>query len=221
MKQGCLTATVLLVILVLAGCKTNVTLEVYSSDLSKVGEDSLTTPGTLAIEIPSANECDKYSVQISEIMKGLVEKFDPRGCKQVEMESFLNAAIEVPFVAGWKAWESMRTLFGVVSWKGKQGTAISVAMNRDSYRTLNDRMDRKFHQKLKIEKSKVTVIFHNDEKTDRDFRTGATFVDGQPVSSAVFSVRRRDKSTIELSNVHSALLAKTGRAVVFMPLPNN
>lgn len=52
----------------------------------------------LAIEIPSANECDKYASQITGIMKDLVEKFDPRGCNQVEMESFLNATIEVPFV---------------------------------------------------------------------------------------------------------------------------
>ena len=110
-------------------------------------------------------------------------------------------------------------MFGVISWKGPKGQVVSVAMNQSTYRTLNDRMDKEFSQRLKIEKSKVTLVLHNDERNDLNFRTGATFVNGQPVSTASFTLRRRDKSTIELSNVHSALLAKTGRAVVFM-LPN-
>lgn len=220
-RPRCLAAIAFLILL--SGCKTNLTLDVYSSDLSKVGKDSLTTPGMLAIEIPSSKECEKYSKQIGEMMKDLVKNFEPRGCKDVEMESFLNAAIEVPIVAGFEAWKSERTLFGVVlqeypSMKG--WTAVAVAMNLEAYKALNKRMDREFHQTLKIEKSKVTVIFHNDGRAEQRFGAGFVFVDGLPVASAEIPLKRRSKATIELSNVHSALLSTKGKALAFA-LPNS
>ena len=40
---------------------------------------------TMAIEIPSANQCDKYEAYISDVMGGLIHGFIPRGCKDVGM----------------------------------------------------------------------------------------------------------------------------------------
>ena len=107
-------AMLALLILTLSGCKANLTLDLYSSDLPKVGESSLTTPGMLAMEIPSAQECTKYTKQISQVVKDLVNNFKPRGCINEEMESFLTAAIDVPLLPSGETWESESTLFGVV-----------------------------------------------------------------------------------------------------------
>ena len=207
----------------LVGCRTDVTVEVYSSDLRVVDKDNkLTTPGTMAIEIPSANNCDEYTPQVVAIMKGIVEKFKPQGCKRERMDSFLLAEIDLPIVPSLETWAAQDALFGVVVSEDPKNRerAVLVTLNNDKYEILNKRMRDKFHQKADLSKSKVTVILHNDERKPLVFQAGAVFVDGMPIlARQLFNLKRRSKARLELSNVHTAFLSKKGAAGAFLLNP--
>ena len=82
----------------MAACKLNVTAELYSTDLRDVmaGATDISAPATIAFEIPSTNDCDEHALKISEIMAGVLEDFSPRGCENVEMDSFLLVDTQIP-----------------------------------------------------------------------------------------------------------------------------
>ena len=165
-------------VLFLAGCKTNVTVEVYSSDLDMVATDKsaiLTTPTQMAIEIPSVGKCAEYTPQIVDIMKGVVKDFDPKGCKRQGMESFLIGELQTPIVSSTAVWEKTDSLFGLVV-KG----AASIMLNRKKYQALSKRMSDKFHQTLKLQDSTISIVLHNDMRETVTYAVEGVFVDGDP-----------------------------------------
>ena len=205
----------LALLLLVAGCKTNVTVEVYSSDLQATisNGEKLPVATLMEIQIPSADECEKYSGRIAEIMKGLVKNFNPRECKRKEMEAFLLADVQSPLLVGNEAWKAADSLFGVVVSSDKK--RVFVALNLEKFATLNSRMRSEFHQTLKLDESKVTMILHNDERTPMTVGLGGAMVDGKPLyQRRDVEIKRRGKATIELSNVGSAALAKEGQVMV-------
>ena len=167
-----LFCTIVVALLFIGGCKTDVTVEVYSSDLRKVVTNKtsgLTTSMIMAIEIPSVEKCDEYAPQIADIMKGLVKSFSPQGCKRVEMESRLLAEIQIPLSPSMAAWDRANSLFGLAV-SDKAGGVV-VTLDLDKYEILSKRMQKKFYQSVDLSKSKVTMILHNDE---RNTQTGLT-----------------------------------------------
>ena len=211
-----LTYAVVTAFLFLVGCRTDVTVEVYSSDLRTVATDDtakLTAATLMAIQIPSADKCAEYTPQIVEIMKGLVDDFKPQGCKQEQMDSFLVAEIQSPLVPSMEAWEKSDALFGVAVLAHRETVAIT--LNRKKYAVLNKRMNDKFHQTLDLPKSKITMILHNDERGLQTYGVRGAFVNGAPMYEPQnVDVKRRGKATILLSNVGSASLAKHGYVIV-------
>lgn len=204
-----------LLLLVLAGCRTDVTVDVYSSDLKRVatGETSLMTSATMSVEIPSASECDKYSTQITNIMRGVVKDFKPQGCEQKEMNSFLLGEIQVPLLPILPVWTATEELFvvAVVAGRNGKGKHVLLALDQNKYKTLNKRMENEFAQGVNLSKSKITMILYNDERGPMKYRVGGVFVNGDPiVAGTTRSLNRRKKVRIEASNVGAAFLAKHG-----------
>lgn len=79
MKKLLSLITVASLVIVVAGCKLDMRSEAYVSDLRAVasGTTGVTTRTTLTIEIPSHDECDKYSAAVSGVMQGLMRDFSP------------------------------------------------------------------------------------------------------------------------------------------------
>ena len=201
----------LILVLVLVGCRTDVTVELYSSDLDRVAKkpsETVTTPALMAIQIPSADKCNEYTPQIVEIMKGVVKDFEPKGCKSAQMDSFLLGEVSALVAAKQEAWDSDDSLFGImINPKG----VVWLFMDREKYTTLNKRMENKFHQGLNLGKSKVSVVVNNDGRKTEKYAVAHVMVDGRPITTTQeVEVKRRRKVTIELSNVASKYLAEHG-----------
>ncbi len=207
---------VVAIVLFSGGCKTDVTVEVYSSDLHKVVTDKtsgLMTPMIMAIEIPSEQKCDEYTPQIADVMKGLVNSFSPQGCKRMGMESRLLAEVQIPLSPSMAAWDRANSLFGLVI-SDKTGGVV-VTLDLDKYEILSKRMQSKFHQSVNLSESKVTMILHNDERNTQTYRVGGAFINRDPVYQKQWiNLKRRGKVEIQLSNVGSASLAKHGHALI-------
>ena len=84
------------VLIVAADCKTNLTADIYSSDLrdTVAGTTGLTAPATMAFQVPGTDDCPEHTAEISEVMTGIMP-FAPRGCESADMESYLLADIQV------------------------------------------------------------------------------------------------------------------------------
>ena len=215
MRATCALTGVL--VLFLVGCKTNLTVDLYSTDLVSVAasaDEKLAARVVMAIQIPSAKECDKYTPKVVQVMAGVVKDFTPKGCASKQMESYLLGEVQAPMVAGNSAWEATDALFGIIvnpNW-------VWFAMNLDKFKAINDRMRKEFHQSLKVGESTVTIMLHNDGRQVHKFAVSGVMANGQPAVLLVdLELKRRDKVKLELSNVASRFLAKHGVVPVLKP----
>lgn len=95
-----------MLVVALVGCKTNLTADLYSTDLrdAAIGAAELTAPATMAFEVPGTDDCPEHTIKITELMTGIMP-ITPRGCESADMESFLLADIQVPILSSEMAWQ--------------------------------------------------------------------------------------------------------------------
>ena len=214
-----------LVLLAVIGCELNITSDVYVSDLREVAENQttgLTTPATIAIQIPSSDKCDEYAARLSEIMRGILLEFTPKTCKQDGMTSYLLSDSQVPLIGSEQAWRQSNSLFGILAESQPDGNIlVTIANNSTKFRILNERVDDEFHQKIDLAGSKITLILNNDERKTITYLVGGVFLNGKPVYyDEEFTLKRRHTAEIELSNVGASYLEKNEYATPLM-LVNN
>ena len=201
-----------LAIVVVSGCKMNLTADLYSSDLfdAVAGTADLTTSATMAFQIPSTDDCDEHTAAIAEIMAGVVADFSPKGCESVEMESFLLADTQIPLLAE-SVWAEADALFAIVLVEEDGAVGAALVMNRQKYGILTSRMKNKFHQTVNLAESKVTIVLNNDLRDSILFAVEGVFVDGEPaLPKTDYELQRRHNAQIVLSNVATAYMAKHG-----------
>ena len=206
---------VVLVLATMAGCKMNLTAELYSSDLraAKAGTPDLFAPATLAFQVPSVDKCDEHSASISEIMAGILDDFMPKGCKREGMESFLLADTQMLLFVSEDEWKQSDALFGIFLFDRPEPEHIGVGivLNIYKYGILTNRMNEKFHQTVDLSDSKITLVLNNDELNTVTFALKAAFVNSSPVlGEQEFKLDRRQKVDILLSDVATAFLAQKG-----------
>ena len=210
-----------LALALLAGCKMNLTADIYSTDLrdAMAGTTDLTTPATMAFEVPGTDKCAEHTAKISEIMDGVVSEFAPRGCEKDGTDSFLFADMQILILTSEAEWQNQNALFGLLLIEGKNPDDIGVAvvMNLEKYRTLLARMKEKFHQTIDLASSKVVLVINNDERNPIAFAVRDAFTNAEPIhGERDFELNRRHKAKIRLSNVATAYLAKAGVAGGFV-----
>ena len=218
LKRASAIAAAAVAIGVTAGCQINLTADVYTTDLrdAVAGTEGLTAPATMAFQVPGTDDCDEHAAKISEIMEGVVSDFSPKGCESVEMNSFLLSDTQMPIVASEEAWNESDSLFGLLALQEDNHIAVIVVMNLDKYGTLTARMKDKFHQTIDLGSSKISLVLNNDERGDISFGASDVFVNSEPVHGRkMYSLQRRQRAEVRLSDVASAYLAKHGGAAGF------
>ena len=223
MKRTTVAVTAALA-LTIAGCKMNVTPELYLSDLRAVIEDGtygMTTPTAIAVEIPSTEECGEYTAKIRDVLTGILESYEARGCTSEGMDSWLNLEAKVPIMHGLELGQKgldngSLPLFSVFVSPILEGrfeglVAICLHVNREKYRLLNERMSDLFYQKIDLAASAVGMLLNNDERKPASYSVGGSFLNGVPVFKwQQFSLERRDSADLALSNVGAAALEAEG-----------
>ena len=187
--------------------------DVYVSDLRDVAArkaTGLTTPATIAIQIPSTDKCDEYARKISNIMRDILLEFEPKTCKQDGMESYLHSDTQIPLMESEEAWRNSNSLFGILATAEDNGDIlVTVANSSQKFGVLNERINDEFHQRIDLSESKITLILNNDERKPAAYLVGGAFLNGEPIYyDDEFTLRRRHTAEIELSNVGAAFLEK-------------
>ena len=204
-------------LVLLVACKLDVTTELYSTDLrdAMAGATDIAAPATMAFQVPGADDCDEHASEISEIMAGILDDFSPRGCESVQMDSFLLADTQIPIITSAENWLRADTLFGIMLLSRSDPEHIGVAFMLDprKYEVLTSRMEDKFHQAVDLAASRVTLILNNDERNTVTFAVRDVFVNSEPAyGEHEYTLERRHKANIQLSDVATAHLAHAGIA---------
>ena len=222
MKRFFCAVMLVFAVIVISGCKLDVTQEVYSSNLRDVALNAtsgLMFPMKMAIEIPSTQDCNEYKADVPEVLKGLFHSFSPRGCEEVEMDSWLIVDTQIPLTHIEETWHELDSLFGLLSEPEILGDDIFLfaMLNLDKYKLLNKRMSDKFLQSINLTDSKIIVILNNDERESLYIHTVGVFVDNYPENQGVwYKLNHRESVEIKLSNVGAGSLARVGFARVLV-----
>ena len=207
--------------LLVAGCKLEVRQELYISDLRELaeGSDGAVATMLMGIQVPSADKCSEYSTKMIGMFQGMLSELSARGCKKVGFESYLVLEAEIPVVSSTEAWQQSSSLLGVKTALRKSGdTAVFAMLNLDKYELLRRRMSREpAAASMHIKDSKITTIVINDTRTPQTLNSAGVFLDDAPWPYVKdFTLKRRKKGEIVLSNVLTAYLEKSGSVLVFM-----
>ena len=219
-------ALAMVVLAVVAGCKMDLTADVYSSDVrdAMAGTAGIASPATLAFQVPGIDKCAEHTAKIREIMTGVLKEFTPKGCKREGTDSFLLADTQLPVFNSEKAWKKADSLFGIVLVAAVKPERIGVAIVLDTqkYDILTSRMKAKFGQTVNLSTSKVTLVLNNDERQVVTFEVRGAFMNSEPVpGKREYTLARRHKANIRLSDVATAHLARKGYALGFALLKHS
>ena len=135
------------------------------------------------------------------------------------MTSYLLAEARLPFVHSAEAWAQANSLFGVLilTAASTQDIAITLVMNLQKYRTLNQRMEAEFDEAIDLSVSRITMVLNNDEQKPNEYLAQAVFVNEEPVIEAkAFALQHRQKAEIRLSNVSATYLEKHGSVPILV-----
>ena len=201
--------SVILVILVLSSCKTDFSVDTYTSDFFI--EDNVETIATMSVEIPSCN-----SEKIEEYKEEFLSLFSNNSnakivdCKQEGMTDYLVAQISADITSQGsdkdlvliRLQQTEKEIEGVTySIRG-----LSAALNKDFLTRVNTLMEKNY-QKLKYENLKFELKLINDSKKDISYTARYVWVNNEPYIEKFREIlKNRDKITIRTNNVVNALI---------------
>ena len=132
--------------------------------------------------------------------------------------SYITSNISVPVVNNKKEFEDQnKSLIGYWSgiFENRNKPDVFLIMNLDKLSSLSDFVEKETFQKLSLEEGKFEINLINDID-DAKISIYSSRVDGQPiVFETTFELKKRDKITIESSNITSGHLEKYGWAPLF------
>ncbi|HXV25794.1 MAG TPA: hypothetical protein VED46_16250 [Alphaproteobacteria bacterium] len=198
--------------------------DLYTSDIRKAAADpsaELTVPAILLIPIPSADECSKYTSDITAIAASSLRNFRPGSCKKIDFNSFLEAAVDVPllYVDPEKfevnaPQDSILTFVAVKSVEPK-GSVLGLLIDQKRFSSLQEQVRREYFQTLSLEQARATFVVTNDEPGTQRYRVGSVFRDGEPIPfPEEFELERRQKTKLVVSDVW---ISKLARGAVIWP----
>ena len=209
-----------LAVMLLVGCKMDVTPEIYVSDLRAVaesGEVGLSTPAILSIGIGTKDRCEERAAQFEAMLGEMVREFSTRGCEGSGTDVALVASIQIPIVSSPEAWEQADSLYGILAFpapaESRHAGNIGVffLVNAERFAQLNQRVKSEFYRAIDLSDSRVKVVLSNDERTEARFTVNDAYFNGQPVQGldrTEQAIARRHDAEVVLSNVALSALVQ-------------
>lgn len=213
---------VVAILLVVAGCKTEVMVEVYSSDLRVAAGRTTTVPGEITIQTSVGQTCVEFAEKVRTLGRAFLEDFILQDCKKEGIDTAYRAKMTVPVFPTREQWEASPAPLGVVILDQPEAPPRHILVLTVKPRRLSDfqvRLFKAIHREMKLAQTRVAVHLHNDERAALPYAVEGGFVDGQPqIGHERLTLKRRGRVRVVLSDVHTKYLAKNG-AVAVLTVP--
>tara|TARA_B100000575_G_C23061998_1_gene611420 strand:- start:92 stop:748 length:657 start_codon:yes stop_codon:yes gene_type:complete len=204
--------------ILLSGCKIDFNGDLFTADLIEVAKTgkSVNLPMEIRFQVSS---CDEDLTAFSNKISTFFIDYKQIECGTGDdFMSYITSNISVPVVNNKKEFEDQnKSLIGYWSgiFENRNKPDVFLIMNLDKLSSLSDFVEKETFQKLSLEEGKFEINLINDID-DAKISIYSSRVDGQPiVFETTFELKKRDKITIESSNITSGHLEKYGWAPLF------
>ena len=215
------------VLFLLTSCKLELDGEIFVADVIDVGEGkgTLYTPMNLSFEMSSKDTCNKDKEEISNILKNYFTNFVAKDCYSEDFNSFLRIGADIPIIADPVPGDGQVDLsdksvisFGVVKEENEQLWYYNsyIALNSQLFELISKKIEDKYYQSLKLNKTKIKLSINNDGRETEEVRFASSFVNGKPVVFPQnFKIERRQKIDFLGSDVTTAAFDQDKLAYIF------
>ena len=208
----------LLSILVLCSCKTEFSIDTYTSDFFI--EDNVETTATMSVEIPS---CD--SKEIEEYREEFLSLFSNNAnakiidCKKEGLTDFLVAQLSADIASEnsdkdlviFRIKEPDKTIEDITY----SITRVTASLNKN-FLTRVDMLMEKNYQKLKFENISFELNLINDSKKDINYTARYVWVNNEPyLEKFRETIKNREKIIIRTNNLVNELILNHKQPVIF------
>ncbi|QPJ65603.1 MAG: hypothetical protein G3M78_09440 [Candidatus Nitrohelix vancouverensis] len=211
-----------LLLLTAAGCKMNLTGNVFLSDLYKVPNQAgkeLLTSGVLRLEMASATACEQERSNLASTMNHYFINFKPMSCESLGMENFLIASIDLPLTGDRDQWtKNSWSVFALQAQRSQKigGIEVSLLLNQGQFKKLSKTVAQKYFDQMDLNASQLSVKIHNDQSVRNLLLVSGVFVNGEPiVEEDAINISPREQMEIDLSDVQRDHLSSYGWTPVF------
>ncbi len=201
------------VVLSVAGCKTNVSTDIYLTDVYKVmaNKKPVSSPIEIAFEVPGKQYCQKAEEGLMVPMAKAWSSADFIGCEEVGFNTMarFRAGSEIVFEEENKKSDSAFPIYvGIFEEDGR--IIIAYFINREAMNAFDASIPEDIRNRRSGEQDLVlTATFNNDGDLPVTVRVSNVFVDGKPVqNSRDVDLVRRMKAFVQLSDVSNAAIAQ-------------
>ena len=210
----------------ITSCKLELDGELFVADVIDVGDGkgSLNTPMNLSFEMSSEDTCNKDKEEISNILRGYFINFVAKDCYSKDFNSFLRVGADIPIILdaekdGKVAISNESAInFSVMKSENEESYiySTSIALNSQMYDSISNKIEDKYFQTLKLNKTKIELAINNDGRETEELRFAGSFVNGNPVVfPAFFKIARRQKIDFLGSNVTTGQFDQKKYAFIF------
>ena len=210
--------TCFLILFGLSGCKMDFVGDLYISDLISVARsgEEIYSPMEMSFQVSSCNE-DLTS--INNKIGSYFKDYKVIGCgTKDDFMSYISAKISVPITNDLKNFNSQnKDLIGFWSKFSEDGkfTDVYLIVNRKKLDNLNDYVEKQTFQRMSLAEGKLRVNVSND-MNKLTIKVYPSVVDGNPLVQVTdFELDKREKITIDSSNVSAMHLQKNGWSPIF------
>ena len=211
--------TLIILILILTGCKIDFTGDLYTSDLIDLANTSENKQFNLPMEVAyQVSDCE--SDESSRMISTYFIEFKNTGCEIGEdFMSYATAQVSVPVVNNYDIFNNSNdSLIGFVSYLSEDKTLVYVdaVTSGELFESLKNYVYNETFQELSLADSNLVIRLNND-LNKATIEVPPSFVNNEPiVFSTEYIMERRDLLIIQSSDVNSSFLENNLWTPLFM-----
>jgi hypothetical protein len=209
---------IIFIFLFLSSCKIDFVGDIYTSDLISIAEKggSINLPMEISFQVTS---CDDDNSSLNKKIGSYFVDYKQIDCGTGDdFMSYIKSKVSVPITNNQKEFETQnKSLVGYVSTLNEEEkkTEVYLVINLLKLESLSDYVENETFQKLSLVDSKFKINLNNDIDSLK-VAIYPSIVDGVPiVYPTFFDLNKREKITIENSNVSSMHLEIEGWTPLF------
>ena len=209
---------IIFIFLFLSSCKIDFVGDIYTSDLISIAEKggSINLPMEISFQVTS---CDDDNSSLNKKIGSYFVDYKQIDCGTGDdFMSYIKSKVSVPITNNQKEFETQnKSLVGYFSTLNEEEkkTEIYLVVNLQKLENLSDYVENETFQKLSLVDSKFKINLNNDIDNLK-VAIYPSIVDGVPiVYPTFFDLNKREKITIENSNVSSMHLEIEGWTPLF------
>ncbi len=205
-----LPAFLIVLTILLTGCSTRMSSEVYFRDLDDLPDGDLTNKVVFHLPLTSTDECEEYRGRYDKVFTKSKDFKDMEYVKCVDgdLTDFIEYELDVPMRLTNPAEGNVRGAVEFIRYSDEDAEelrTVFIRVNPPSLHDLDELLQDEFFQGLDLSETSPLIRISNDLRSDQVFIVKHAFVQNEPVIVPTsYTLEPRDSIDVVLSDVTSA-----------------